>query len=69
MTSNLVQSLKNSLENFSERIFLTFKKDFIYDRYSYAKIYDFSLRFTAFLKEYNIKKGDKIAICSYNSPQ
>ena len=69
MTSTLVNSLVNGLNKYSERTLVTFKKDFVYDRYSYQEIHDLSLKFITLLKENKIKKGDRIAICSYNCPQ
>ncbi len=69
MTSTLVNTLVNGLTKYSKRRLLSFKKDFVYDRYSYQEIHNLSLKFISLLKQYNIKKGDRIAICSYNCPQ
>ncbi|MCM2325875.1 MAG: AMP-binding protein, partial [Candidatus Woesearchaeota archaeon] len=57
------------MEKHRDRLFVTFKGDFVYRRYSYRKILDFALKFITFLKENNIKKGDCISVCTYNSPQ
>lgn len=67
--SRLQYAVKESLLKHKSRNLVTFKKDFCYERYSYEKIHEYSLRFITFLKEKDIKPKDKIAICSYNSPQ
>ncbi len=67
--SRLVNTLKNAFIKYSKRNLVTLKKDFVYDRYTYKEIYDYSLKFITFLKKNKIKKGDRIAICSYNCPQ
>lgn len=36
--------------------------------FTYANLYEFSLRMTSYLKEQGIKKGDKVAIWAPNSP-
>jgi long-chain acyl-CoA synthetase len=57
------------MEKHRDRLFVTFKGDFVYRRYSYNKILDLALRFITFLKEKDIRRGDCIAVCTYNSPQ
>ena len=67
--SKLAGVLQNSLLKYKKKTLVSLKKDFVYDRYTYGQIYDYSLRFISLLKQNNIKKGDRIAICSYNCPQ
>ncbi len=69
MGSDLIKSVIESFEKNSKKRFITFKKDFVYDRYTYGEIYEYSLKFITLLKENKLKKGDKVAICGYNSPE
>ena len=67
--SQLSRTLENSFNRFSDRRLVTLKSDFVYDRYTYGTIKNISLRLVTFFEKNNIKKGDKVTICSYNSPQ
>ncbi|MBT3721276.1 AMP-binding protein [archaeon] len=67
--SQLSRSLKNTLIKFKNKRLVSLKKDFVYQRYTYQDIHNYSLKLITFFKENNIKKGDKVAICVYNSPQ
>ena len=69
MTSKLAKTLINSFKKNSKRRLLTFKTRFFYHRYSYSEIFDYAKKFITLLKKYNLKKGDKILISSYNCPQ
>ena len=67
--SKLIKAIQASFNNHNQSILLTLKKNFVYERYTYWQIKDYTLRFSTFLKNQKLSKGDKIAICSYNCPQ
>ena len=67
--SQLSRVFSDSLKKFKKRRYVSLKKDFVYDRYSYEKIHNYSLKLITLFNENNIKKGDKVGICSYNCPQ
>lgn len=67
--SQLSRIFKKSFKNFKKRRYVSLKKDFVYDRYSFEDIHDYSLKLITLFKENNVKKGDKVAICAYNCPQ
>jgi long-chain acyl-CoA synthetase len=67
--SQLSRIFQESLTKFKKRRYVSLKKDFVYDRYSFGDIHDYSLKLITLFKENKIKKGDMIGICSYNCPQ
>ncbi|MFH0874850.1 MAG: AMP-binding protein [archaeon] len=69
MNSKLSQRLIEALKKNKDKRLVSFKSGFFYHRYSYYDILCYSSRFMSFLKKNNIKKGDKIILCSYNCPQ
>ncbi len=67
--SQLSRTFQKSFKKNKKRRYVSLKKDFVYDRYSYKDIQDYSLKLITLFKENKLKKGDKIGICTYNCPQ
>ncbi|MBN1502273.1 AMP-binding protein [Candidatus Woesearchaeota archaeon] len=69
MSSKLAKYLTSSLKKYSQRRLVSLKTDFMMHRYSYHDIFTYARKFVTYLQNKNIKKGDRIVICSYNCPQ
>ncbi len=67
--SKLQKIIAKSFLKHNDKKFVSLKKNFAFERYTYGEIYDKALRFSQLLNTLNIKRGDRIVICSYNSPQ
>ncbi len=67
--SQLSHIMVSSLEKNSRKNLVSLKGDFVYRRYSYGSILELSKKFSKFLEQNGIRKGDRICICSYNCPQ
>ncbi|NMB57511.1 AMP-binding protein [Candidatus Beckwithbacteria bacterium] len=66
--SQLQLFFEDVFRKYKNQRFITLKKNFGYDRYTYGQIETLSLKLVHYLTQSKIKQGDKIAICSYNCP-
>jgi len=66
---NLIDLLINQTARFSSRVALRFKRDHLYQNITWNELQSHVIKISAFLRQFGIKKGDRVALLSENRPE